>query len=495
MQKLFSSILLLTVFNLYSQNYTLDNSFGINGAKKYFETTNNSEPLPVCVFYNNNKYILVQNYKISCFKYNGDRDLSFGTNGQFKLSTTSNNFYLIKGAKLISDKIYIFGYHEQSYYRNAFVARILLNGTFDVTFGNAGVSIFDIGQTDNIYEDDDDCFNDIKVNADGSIYALGKTSTLISPEIPFQPGRHSYPVVTLSKITASQTIDTTFAPNRYIDYGTGTGVKILDYQSEMLLVTHTKLVLVDNSGALVTSFGNNGIKNVNSGLVNAYIFNGNTIYLSYLFGTTGGVFGDIKAMDLTSFSILATIQTGGSAVFEEYGGKVYIVDGTCGSCSLTGTSDFRVRRYNSDATLDTSFDSDGQYTHTFPSMHYPQSYATGIYLHDDGKIFMAGRAKTLLLNDTGAGIGMIRLEVTSLGITEFNKFFTIAQNPVNEKLYLINKTAKEIDFVTIIDNTGRALLTKYGNIDNLDVSFLQDGIYYIKISSENNYQTLKFLKK
>lgn len=505
MKKLFLSIILLFASNIYSQNYILDNSFGINGAKKYFGTSSgqlgNPETPPTAVFYQNNKYILVQDYQIASFTYEGNRDLTFGTNGKLILSTSSSNSYAITGGKLVNDKIYVFGYHKSPHIRNAFIARVLLNGTFDTTFGNAGISFFDIGQADNVYEDDEDSFNDIKVNDDGTIYAVGQTTTL-TPE-PFFPGQHSNPIFTLSKITSSQTLDTTFASNGYIGFGTGHGQKILDFQGQMLLAgqvyatgpSYPKLALVSNTGSLVTSFGDGGIKNLTSysgsTFSNAFIFNENTLYASFILGSAGAVYGQVKGIDLSTFLATPTIQTGGNAELTENGGKIYIADGTCPSCD---SSDFRVKRLNSDGTLDTTFDNDGQITYTFPSVFNPKSFASEIYVHDDGKIFMAGYAKTLLVNDTGEGMGMIRLEPASLGTSEFSKSFSIAQNPVSQTLHIVNNKETEISSVAIIDNNGRTLSIREGNLDHIDVSFLQEGMYYLKIFSENKYQTIKFLK-
>ncbi len=63
---------------IYSQNFSLDSSFGNNGTR--IETSINNYPIQV--YFENDKYYLI-NYtnNVLCLNYNGSKNNSFGNNG------------------------------------------------------------------------------------------------------------------------------------------------------------------------------------------------------------------------------------------------------------------------------------------------------------------------------------------------------------------------------------------------------------------------------
>jgi len=88
----------------------------------------------------------------------------------------------------------------------------------------------------------------------------------------------------------------------------------------------------------------------------------------------------------------------------------------------------------------------------------------------------------------------LNLTVTSLSTREQVKKldFQIYPNPVSEVLSL--KTTEKIKEVRIFDTTGRALPTQEQN-GSVDVRNLEKGIYILKVQTDKNNYTQKFIKK
>ena len=72
--------------------------------------------------------------------------------------------------------------------------------------------------------------------------------------------------------------------------------------------------------------------------------------------------------------------------------------------------------------------------------------------------------------------------------------FKLYPNPVNENLTI---TGALIEKLQIIDITGKVLISKVllnSSMVNIDVRSLENGVYFVLINTENNSQTLRFIK-
>lgn len=82
-----------------------------------------------------------------------------------------------------------------------------------------------------------------------------------------------------------------------------------------------------------------------------------------------------------------------------------------------------------------------------------------------------------------------------------NEEFKIAQtfvypNPTKDLLYLQNNNLQNINSVNVYSVTGKLLVSKTGNLDQLSLQDLVSGIYFLKINFDNNStQTLKIIKE
>lgn len=88
----------------------------------------------------------------------------------------------------------------------------------------------------------------------------------------------------------------------------------------------------------------------------------------------------------------------------------------------------------------------------------------------------------------GATAGINDEDLISQGIK-------IYPNPVSDILNVFTLNNQAIKSITIIDITGKVVLKSLDKESFIAVDQLQSGIYLAKISTENNFSTLKFIKK
>ncbi|MBA1419794.1 MAG: hypothetical protein FAF03_02775 [Epsilonproteobacteria bacterium] len=176
--------------------------------------------------------------------------------------------------------------------------------------------------------------------------------------------------------TVTITVD---AVNDAPTFGVGDGIVTTDIGSSE--DSAYALVLQDDGKVLVSGYSFNGTSNEVA--ITRYNTDGS---LDTSFGTNGIVTTDITVNNDIAYDI--TLQTDGK----------FFVSGF----SSNGTSDeFLLMRYNSDGTLDSSFDSDGIVT-TDITAGNDESYS--IALQSDGKILLAGYS----FNGTNTDFALIR---------------------------------------------------------------------------------------
>lgn len=90
-------------------------------------------------------------------------------------------------------------------------------------------------------------------------------------------------------------------------------------------------------------------------------------------------------------------------------------------------------------------------------------------------------------------------ELTSLGIDEHKNTLinlTVFPNPVGNNLSFTEAILNQFDHYNIIDMSGKIILSEKIKSDNIDVSNLKTGKYFIQVFHENKIaKTIKFLKK
>ncbi|WP_040279455.1 T9SS type A sorting domain-containing protein [Psychroserpens damuponensis] len=133
-------------------------------------------------------------------------------------------------------------------------------------------------------------------------------------------------------------------------------------------------------------------------------------------------------------------------------------------------------------------------------MHY--SIANGQNSRILGPSDLAGAADVMdrNTNTTVCGAGaMTASACSSLGIDDvyISEHVSIYPNPAKNNLNILTSSNLQLELATIYDVRGRLVVTKNLNttytLNSIDVSQLQNGVYFIKINVENNTITKKFI--
>ena len=248
--------LLLFSFISFGQNMYLDPTFGASGKLiDPFFTQN-----PVKIHFENNKYILIGGAdSIICLNYDGSKDTTFGNNGIVVYNSSSTEYFIVSGSKLVNGFIYVYGQVQTSSSVNnddIFLIKISTSGILDSSFGVNGIIRQDFSSKD--------ILNDIIILNDGKILGIG--SKLDSAAIGH---------MILIKYNSNGTIDTNFDPNGFKNLAvpqssSSTASNILNFENNFLVVgqsyvvssAHYDLVMIkmDENGNYIPTFGTNGVK-------------------------------------------------------------------------------------------------------------------------------------------------------------------------------------------------------------------------------------------
>lgn len=300
---------------------------------------------------------------------NGTLDTSFGTGGKvtFSVSAGENCYDYPQAVAVQPDgKIVVAGsaFMDATRHYDVFAARINPNGTFDTSFGSTGLIVF---ATTNL-----DAAEAIALQPDGKILLAGS----------YQPSEW---YVLVMRLNTNGSLDTTFDSDGKLIFGFG-GVppcstcRSLGYA--LALQTDGKIIVGGRDGD-----GSNG-----------------DFFLARM-DSDGSNISKVKTpVSLEDTIMSLAIQADGKIIAAGYSVTSYD----------PRLSDMVVLRYNTDLSLDTTFDSDGKQT-----IHSgDQSGATTVLVQSDGKLLVSGYA------DAAAGasgdIALVRLTSSGALDTTFS---------------------------------------------------------------------------
>ena len=330
--KHFSTTLVLTIVltNLqipaWAADGDLDTSFSGDGIVSTLVGSDGSESYSAVI--QGDGKILVAGYSwidsisrsdfaIVRFNSNGTLDTSFGTGGQVTTNfVSSSEIYSIA---LQSDgKIVAAGYSDN----DSAIARYNSDGTLDTTFSGDGKLTTDMGSYETIAS--------IALQSDGKIVAAGNSGNDFA----------------IARYNSDGTLDTTFSGDGKLTTDMGSSDRI----QSIALQSDSKIVAAGHSG--------------NDFAIARYNSDGS---LDTTFSGDGKLTTDMGSYDsITSIAL----QSDSKIVAAGYIG-----------------SDFAIARYNTNGTLDTSFDTDGIVTTDIASS---DDGFNSVLLQSDGKIVAAG---------------------------------------------------------------------------------------------------------
>lgn len=358
----------------------------------------------------------------------GDLDLSFSTDGMQTVST-SNGLEACRAIAIQSDgKIVAVGSSNNGTNDDFSIVRYNSDGSMDNTFNGNGIQITDFGSND-------DYAQALAIQSDGKIVVAGAT----------------YADFALARYNTDGSLDNTF---------NGTGMVITDlsngdYGYGVTIQSDGKIILVGNATTSTSTVDLTVLRyNVDGSLDST--FNG-----------TG-----IQTTNFTTYS-----SDFGNDVEVQADGKIVVA----GYTQNFSDYEYAVVRYNSDGSLDNTFDGDGKQT---TAMGLSVDIAFSMAIQTDGKIVIAGRTGNSF---SASEFGLVRyntdgsldltfsgdgIQTTDFGYHEYGIAITLQSDG---KIIVVGST----DYFGSDDFA----IARYNTDGSLDISFSGDGKQTTSFSS------------
>ncbi len=534
--QIFTILFILSNF-FYGQDGSFDTTFDLDG-QLVADINGDWDSCNDLLIQNDDKIIAVgtsgNDLAVLRYEVNGSLDASFGTGG-IKLVGLAGSPFPNKGVIQPDGKIIIFGSLTSASPNELFLAKLKSNGDLDSTFGNNGIVLTNVGN-------DAQSAGGLKIQPDGKIIISGSTENYSTWNSD----------ILLMRFNNDGSPDNTFGINGQIVINVDEveGIPTLDYGIDILLQTSGKIIVVGSSdisgsklvlirlnsdGSVDTTFGTSGyvfdffsttydlftcaaLQDDDKIIVGGQSGGSNTKFPLIRFEANGAIdnsFGTSgKAMNtVDNFSAYA------NDIVIQNDGKIIIAGSVIDN---TFNYAFAIARYNSDGSLDTSFDTDGEKSFSFNSL-FPPNDANAVALQSSGKILIGGG----VYNNSDSDFGIARLnssqEITQIllslkvylegpyNTTNMNSAITVpfdsphiedpeTVNPIptlpgNEIVdWILVQLRDENNSSTILESQS-AYLLQDGSIVNLDgnspVSFTQPaGNYFVEVKHRNHLSVM-----
>ncbi|MCW9015841.1 MAG: hypothetical protein OQJ89_02625, partial [Kangiellaceae bacterium] len=425
----------------FESNGELDTSFGNNGIVVTDFGYNEDDYVTGVVLQSDGKLVLVAesfdgtSYFISLARFNSDGslDTSFDSDGLLRIGSITGEGDYPRAITLQSDgKLLVTGYTANNS-DDLFVLRLNQDGSLDASFEGDGILVVDIGG-------DDDQGREILEQADGKLIVAGY----------------------------------------YYDGSKRNG----------------HLIRLNTDGSLDTSFDSDGIATFNLAGFNDKFYSviqeadGKLVAVGYGQNSTGVDefllvrFNEDGSLD-TSFNNDGSVTTQFPDV-DESRSRV-LIQQTDGKFVAVGYTikdddyDFAIARFNSDGSLDTTFDSDGLVT-TQEEAGTADSLKAMIK-QNDGKLVVAGSSDDGNGNDM---IALVRYNSDGTLDTDFDSDGILTTDVSNSGDDIGNALLQQSDNKLVVASQSDAkefMLVRYNDDGSLDDSFDSDGIVTTAVGS------------
>ncbi len=271
------------------------------------------------------------------YESNGTRDNSFGSSGLTTVGYTGTDESATSVAIQSDGKIVVAGYRDDGTDKDFLLIRHNENGTLDNSFNTNGVAIIGFTNTDEFA-------SDVAIQEDGKIVVAGTRNN---------SGDHD---VMVARYESNGSLDTSFSNDGYTLSGfTSTN----EYATGVAIQSDGKIVVAGYSNhngdddAFIIRYNSDG------SIDDSY-----SVYGYTLVGFTG-------------------IDDHVNSIAIQSDGKIVVAGDTENGDNI----DFMAMRYNTDGTLDTSFNSNGVVASGYTNS---DDYAKDVAIQSDGKIVLAG---------------------------------------------------------------------------------------------------------
>ena len=378
------------------------------------------------------------------FAQPGSFDLSFNSTGKVMPNFSGYND-MANTTEIQSDgKILVGGRRHDGSNNDFALIRLNSDGSIDNTFDTDGIVITSIGvSSDEIY--------DISIQADGKILAVGYTENLSGKDIA------------LARYNTDGTLDNTFDGDGIVTTAIGTNY---DVGFSMLLQPDGKIIVGGIAGNGTYDFGLVRY-NTNGSLDNTFDFDGK---VSFGIGTRNDYIQKIL------------LQPDNKIV-----AAGYMFNGR--------DHDIAVARFNNDGSIDSSFDTDGKIVTPIGADH---DYCVSAVLQSDGKIIVVGNTQ----NSVAQKFGLVRYNtngsldntfdgdgILTSSISSQSDFATSIKIQADGKLVVAGYTYFNGDFAMARYNSDGTFdnTFDYDGVMNIDFGSGGDGINDLAIQSDGKY--------
>ncbi|MCA1625700.1 MAG: FG-GAP-like repeat-containing protein [Acidobacteria bacterium] len=483
----------------YNSNGSLDTNFGVGGIIK----TPNEEATfgtnPAVAIQTDGKILVslsTRNFTVIRFNGDGSLDTGFGSGGK---ATAAEAGYKSGGLVIQSNgKIVRVGTGRVAFNSalgtnidKIIVVRYNSDGSLDNSFDGDGISLVRTS-------DGDSGFIDTAIQPDGKIVAVGNTAGILTVVRYNSNGSLDETFGNGGVVTATPSVfpapslgaarSVALQPDGKIVVGFSYGV----YNSSIgLYQPQFGIIRYNANGSLDTSFGQSGIANFTAG-IRSYM-ESIALQADGKIIAVGSGYGPVQfSSSWIQYIVVGRVNTNGSldAGFGSGGitrtfignlgdsaqdvaiqsdGKI-VVAGYASNIPNTG-EDFALVRYNSDGSLDTTFDGDGKLTTAFDTSGGEDS-ASGVKIQSDGKIVAAGisNQKIALARYNTDGSLDISFDGDGKVTTAFNTLSKASDLVIqpNGKIVVVGASLTGTNFDSII--------VRYNRNGSLDNSFGTNGI-------------------
>ena len=290
--------------------------------------------------------ISLSNLQSPVWAADGDLDTSFDTDGKLTTPIGSGDDYVNSVVVQSDGKIVVAGDSYNGSNEDFAVLRYNSDGSLDTTFGTGGKVTTPIGSS---Y----DFANSVVLQSDGKIVVAGSSSN---------GSNYDFAIV---RYNTDGSLDTTFDTDGKLTTLIGSGSDVA-----------YSVVLQSDGKIVAAGYSDNGTNN--DFAIIRYNTNGS---LDTTFDTDGKQTTAIGSFAEFAYSVV--LQSDGKIV-------------VAGSSHNGTNHDFAIVRYNTDGSLDTTFDTDGKVTTSIGS---GSEAARSVVLQSDGKIVAAGYSDNGTNND------------------------------------------------------------------------------------------------
>ena len=494
--------LYLVFIDCYSQEGSLDLSFNLDG--KVITPIGSSHDSGNAIALQSDGKIIVagnsfngSNSDFALARYNtdGTLDTSFNSDGKVTTNFGSDGENCYSVAIQNDGKIIIAGKTVVNNYSKFILVRYLSDGSLDTTFGNFGNVVTSIGNFNSfarsmvIQQDGKiilagrtsvgsyDDFVVARYNIDGNLdQAFGVGGVVTTPIGLTHDSGYSVALQSDNKIvvggSTSNGVNYDFALIRYNENGSlditfdGDGKLTTDFNSDN---NYIYSIAIQNDGKIVVAGSSGFFPSVDFALAR-YNVDGS---LDSSFDIDGKTITSFGANDDFAYSVALQSDN-----------KI-LVAGYSSINSINNNKDFALARYNSDGSLDLSFDGDGKVTTPIANSN---DICSGVIIQDDGKIIVAG----VSYNGSNDDFSLARYNATAvLNNVAFNKNVIVNcfPNPVclegelHLNIFLHDAT------LTFVDSFGKQIIkmTNFsGNSIKIDSKNFSNGIYFVQLKDKNN---------